>query len=41
MTEEELQHVREEGDLDLEQVRQGREEETNYMVNTLEMFEFG
>ena len=28
-------------DLDPEQVRRGREEEMNYMVKTLEMFEFG
>ena len=28
------------GDLDPEQVRQGREEEMNYMVKTLKMFEF-
>ena len=31
----------ERGDLDPEQVRQGREEEMNHMVETLGMFEFG
>ena len=29
------------GDLDLEQVRQGREKEMNYIVKTFGMFEFG
>ena len=41
MTEEEPRHGDEGGDLDPEQVRQGREEEMNYMVKTLKMFEFG
>ena len=40
-TEEEPQRGDEGGDLDPEQVRQGREEEMNYMVKTLKMFEFG
>ena len=39
-TEEEPQRGDELGDLDPEQVRQGREEEMNYMVKTLKMFEF-
>ena len=41
MTEEEPRQGDEGGDLDPEQVRQGREEEMNYMVKTLKMFEFG
>ena len=40
-TEEEPQRGDEGGDLDPEQVRQGREEEMNYMIKTLKMFEFG
>ena len=40
MTEEESRHVEEGGDLDPEHVRQGREEEKNYMIKTLGMFEF-
>ena len=39
--EEEAQVEGEGDDLDPEQVRKGREEEMNYMVRTLEMFEFG
>ena len=38
MTKEEPRNV--EDDLDLEHVRRGREEEVNYMIKTLEMFEF-
>ena len=41
MTEEEARQGDEGGDLDPEQVRQGREEEMNCMVKTLKMFEFG
>ena len=41
MTEEEPRQGYEGGDLDPEQVRQSREEEMNYMVKTLKMFEFG
>ena len=41
MTEEEPRQGDEGGDLDPEQVRQGREEEMNYMVKTLKRFEFG
>ena len=41
MTEEEPRQGDERGDLDPEQVRQGREEEMNNMVKTLKMFEFG
>ena len=41
MTEEEPRQGDEGGDLDPEQVRQGREEEMNYTVKTLKMFEFG
>ena len=41
MTEEEPRQGDEGGDLDPEQVRQGREEEMNCMVKTLKMFEFG
>ena len=37
----ERQFEEESGDLDPEQVRQGREKEMNYMVKTLRMFEFG
>ena len=37
----EPQHEEEEEDLDQEQVRRDYEEETNYTVKTLEMFEFG
>ena len=40
-TEGENQVEEEVGDLDPEQVRQGREEEMNYKFNTLGMFEFG
>ena len=40
-TEEEPRQVDEGGDQDPEQVRQGREEEMNYMIKTLGMFEFG
>ena len=40
MTEEEPRQGDEGGDMDPEQVRQGREEEMNYMVKTLKMFEF-
>ena len=40
-TEEEPQRGDEGGDLDPEQVRQGRAEEMNYTVKTLKMFEFG
>ena len=39
MTKEESRNV--EDDLDLEHVRRGREEEMNYMIKTMEMFEFG
>ena len=41
MTEGEARQVEEGCDLDPEQVRQGREEEMNYMVKTSKMFEFG
>ena len=41
MTEEEPRQGDQGGELDPEQVRQGREEEMNYMVKTLKMFEFG
>ena len=41
MTEEEPRQGDEGGDLDPVQVRQGREEEMNYMVKTLKMLEFG
>ena len=41
MTEEEPRQGDQGGDLDPEQVRQGREEGMNYMVKTLKMFEFG
>ena len=41
MTEEEPRHGDDGGDLDPEQVRQGREEEMNYMIMTLKRFEFG
>ena len=41
MTEEESRPGDEGGDLDPKQVRQGWEEELNYMVKTLRMFEFG
>ena len=41
MTGEEPQQVDQGGDLDPEQVRQGREEEMNDMVKTLKMFGFG
>ena len=41
MNEAEPRRVEEEGDLDPEQVLQGREEEMKYMVKTLVMFEFG
>ena len=41
MTEEESRRGDEGGDLDPEQVRQGREEEINYMIKTLGMFELG
>ena len=41
MTEEEPRQGDEGGDLDPEQVRQGREEEMNYMVKMLKMFELG
>ena len=41
MTEEASRQDDEGGDLDPEQVRQGREEEMNYMVKTWKMFEFG
>ena len=41
MTEEEPRQSDEGGDLDPVQVRQGREEEMNYMVKTLKMLEFG
>ena len=34
MTEEESRQVEDGGDLDPEQVRQGREEEMNYMIKT-------
>ena len=37
----ERHNLRKRGDLDPEQVRQGREEEMNYTVKTLGMFEFG
>ena len=40
MTEEESRRDDEGGDLDPEQVRQGREEEVNCIVKTLKMFEF-
>ena len=40
-TEGETQFEEEGGDLDLEQVRQGREEEMNNIVKTPGMFEFG
>ena len=40
-TEEEPRQGDEGGDLGPEQVRQGREEEMNYMIKTLKMFEFG
>ena len=40
MTEEESRQVEEGGDLDPEQVRQGREEEIIYISKTLKMFEF-
>ena len=41
MTEEESRRGDEGGDLDPEQVRQGREEEMTYMIKTLKMFDFG
>ena len=41
MTEEESRRGDGGGDLDKEQVRQGREEEMNCMIKTLKMFEFG
>ena len=41
MTEQESRRGDEGGDLDPEQVRQCREQEMNYMVKTLKMFEFG
>ena len=41
MTEVESRRGDEGGDFDPEQVRQGREEEMNYMVKKLGMFEFG
>ena len=41
MTEEEPRQGDEGGDLDPDQVRQFREEDMNYMVKTLQMFEFG
>ena len=41
MTEEEPRRCDEGGDLHPEQVRQCREEEMNYKVKTLKMFEFG
>ena len=41
MTEEESHRGDEGVDLDPKQVRQGREEEMNYMIKTLKMFEFG
>ena len=41
MTEEESRRDDERGDLDPEQVRQGREEEMNYIVKTWKMFESG
>ena len=41
MSEGEARQVEEGCDLDPEQVRQGREEEMNCMIKTLEMFEFG
>ena len=41
MTEEESRQGDEGGDLDPEQVRQGREEEMNYMNKTLRRFDFG
>ena len=41
ITEEDPRQGGEGGDLDTEQVRQGREEEMNYMNKTLKMFEFG
>ena len=41
MTEEESRRGDEGDDLDPKQVRQGWEEELNYMVKTLRMFEFG
>ena len=41
MTEKEPRQGDEGGDLDPEQVHQSREEEMNYMVKTLKMFEFG
>ena len=40
MTDEESRQVEEGSDLDPEQVRQGREEEINYIIKTLKMFEF-
>ena len=40
MTDEESRQVEEGGDLDPEQVRQGRQEEINYIIKTLKMFEF-
>ena len=41
MTEEESRRGDEGGELDPEHVRQGREEDMNYMIKTLKMFEFG
>ena len=41
MTEEESRRGDEGGDLDPEQVRQGLQEEMNYMIKALKMFEFG
>ena len=41
ITEEESRRVDDGGELDPEHVRQGREEEMNYMIKTLKMFEFG
>ena len=41
MTEEEPRQADEGGDLETKEVRRGQEEEMNYMVKTLKMFEFG